>query len=143
MPSPISPSGSGPILTLRNISKSFGGTRALTDAQLDLHPGQVTALIGENGAGKSTLVKILTGIYEPDGGVIRLDGSAVRIDSPAGAQRLGISAIHQESVVFDDVSVAENIFVTARPRRYGLIDWGEMRRRAASILAQLEANIGP
>ena len=141
MSSPIS--ASGPILTLRNISKSFGGTRALTDAQLDLYPGQVTALIGENGAGKSTLVKILTGIYEPDGGVILLDGSPVRINSPADAQRVGINAIHQESVVFDDVSVAENIFVTARPRRYGLIDWDEMRRRATSILAQLEANIDP
>jgi len=143
MSNPISASGSGPILTLRNISKSFGGTRALSDAQLDLYPGKVAALIGENGAGKSTLVKILTGIYGPDGGVIRLDGSPVRINSPSDAQKLGISAIHQESVVFDDVSVAENIFVTTRPRRYGLIDWGEMRRRAASILAQLEANIDP
>jgi rhamnose transport system ATP-binding protein len=134
---------SGPILTLRNISKSFGGTRALTDAQLDLHSGEVTALVGENGAGKSTLVKILTGIYQPDGGVLRLDGSPVRINSPADAQRLGISVIHQESVVFDDVSVAENIFVTARPRRYGLIDWAAMRCRAAGILAQLEASIDP
>ena len=132
-----------PVLTLRNISKSFGGTRALTDAQLDLHCGQVTALIGENGAGKSTLVKILTGIYQPDSGVIQLDGSPVRINSPADAQKVGISVIHQESVVFDDVSVAENIFVTARPRRYGLIDWREMRRRAISILAQLEATIDP
>jgi rhamnose transport system ATP-binding protein len=134
---------SGPILTLRNISKSFGGTRALSDAQLDLHLGQVTALVGENGAGKSTLVKILTGIYHPDGGVIRLDGSPVRINSPSEAQKLGISVIHQESVVFDDVSVAENIFVTARPRRYGLINWAQMRRRAAAILAQLEASIDP
>jgi rhamnose transport system ATP-binding protein len=132
-----------PILSLRNISKSFGGTRALTDAQLDLRPGEVTALVGENGAGKSTLVKILTGIYQPDGGVIRLDGVPVRINSPADAQKLGISVIHQESVVFDDVSVAENIFVTARPRRYGLIDWAQMRRRAAAILAQLEATIDP
>jgi rhamnose transport system ATP-binding protein len=135
--------GATPILSLRNISKSFGGTRALADGQLDLHAGEVTALVGENGAGKSTLVKILTGIYQPDSGVIRLDGSPVRINSPADAQKLGISVIHQESVVFDDVSVAENIFVTARPRRYGLIDWAGMRRRAASILAQLEASIDP
>ena len=143
MSNPTSASGPGPILSLRNISKSFGGTRALTDAQLDLHSGQVTALVGENGAGKSTLVKILTGIYQPDDGIIRLDGSPVRIHSPADAQKLGISVIHQESVVFDDVSVAENIFVTARPRRYGLIDWAQMRRRAAGILTQLEASIDP
>lgn len=132
-----------PILTLRNISKSFGGTRALVDAQLELYPAEITALVGENGAGKSTLVKILTGLYQPDGGQICLDGVPIKINSPAEAQRLGISVIHQESVVFDDVSVAENIFVTARPRRYGLIDWPQMRRRAAAILKQLESDIDP
>jgi rhamnose transport system ATP-binding protein len=132
-----------PILSLRHVSKSFGGTRALNDAQLDLHCGQVTALIGENGAGKSTVVKILTGVYQPDTGQIYLDGAPVKISSPANAQRQGISVIHQESVVFDDVSVAENIFVTARPHRYGLIDWPEMNRRAAAILRQLEADIDP
>jgi rhamnose transport system ATP-binding protein len=130
-------------LTLENISKSFGGSRALLDAQLDLHRGHVTALIGENGAGKSTLVKILTGVYQPDAGRICLDGKPVRIGSPADAQRRGISVIHQESVVFDDVSVAENIFITTRPRRCGLIDWREMNRRAATLLKQLEANIEP
>jgi rhamnose transport system ATP-binding protein len=143
--SPNSPrfSEQGPLLCLRNISKFFGGTRALADARLDLHAGQVTALIGENGAGKSTLVKILTGIHQPDSGAIHLDGVPIRINSPAEAQRLGISVIHQESVVFDDVSVAENIFVTAHPRRYGLIDWPEMRRRAAALLKQLESDINP
>ena len=105
--SPSSLASSDPVLSLLNISKSFGGTRALVDGQLDLHAGEVTALIGENGAGKSTLVKILTGIYQPDCGVIRLDGAPVRIHSPADAQKLGISVIHQESIVFDDVSVAE------------------------------------
>jgi ABC-type sugar transport system ATPase subunit len=77
-------------------------------------------------------VKILIGIYQPDGGIIRLDCSPVRIDSPTDAQKLGISVIHQKSVAFEDASVAKNIFVTARPRRYGLIDWAEMRRRSAS-----------
>jgi len=113
------------------------------DGQLDLHAGEVTALIGENGAGKSTLVKILTGIYQPDSGVIQLDGAPVRIHSPADAQKLGISVIHQESVVFDDISVAENIFITARPTRCGLVDWAAMRHRATRILAQLETNIDP
>ena len=139
----MSGSPPAPILTLRDIAKSYRGTRALVAGQLELHPGEVTALIGENGAGKSTLVKILTGIYQPDSGVICLDGSPVRINSPAHAQKLGISVIHQESVVFDDVSVAENIFVTARPRRYGLIDWAGTRRRAAAILEQLESTLDP
>jgi rhamnose transport system ATP-binding protein len=132
-----------PLLSLRNIRKSFGGTRALTDGRLDLYAGQVTALIGENGAGKSTLVKILTGIHQPDGGAIQLDGKTLRIGSPADARRHGISVIHQESVVFDDLSVAENIFVTAHPRRFGVVDWAGMRRAAAKILARLEAPIDP
>jgi rhamnose transport system ATP-binding protein len=134
---------SEPLLSLRNIRKSFGGTRALVEGRLDLHGGQVTALIGENGAGKSTLVKILTGIHQPDGGAIRLDGREVRIESPADARKLGISVIHQESVVFDDLSVAENIFVTTHPRRFGVIDWAGMRRAATSILTRLDAQIDP
>jgi rhamnose transport system ATP-binding protein len=132
-----------PLLSLRDIRKSFGGTHALRDGRLDLHAGQVTALIGENGAGKSTLVKILTGVHQPDGGVIRVDGHEARIDSPADARRLGVSVIHQESVVFDDLSVAENIFVTAHPHRFGAVDWTSMRRAAADILKRLDAPIDP
>jgi rhamnose transport system ATP-binding protein len=134
---------SAPLLSLRNLRKSFGGTRALTEGHLDLHAGQVTALIGENGAGKSTLVKILTGVHQPDAGSIRLEGREVRIGSPVEARRLGISVIHQESVVFDDLSVAENIFVTAMPRRLGVIDWRAMDQAAAKLLARLGARIGP
>jgi rhamnose transport system ATP-binding protein len=134
---------SEPLLSLRNIRKSFGGTRALVEGRLDLYGGQVTALIGENGAGKSTLVKILTGVHQPDSGAIRLDGREVRIESPADARSLGISVIHQESVVFDDLSVAENIFVTAHPRRYGVVDWARMRRAATSIMMRLDAQIDP
>jgi rhamnose transport system ATP-binding protein len=130
-------------LSLRNVRKSFGVTRALTDGRLDLHSGEVTALIGENGAGKSTLVKILTGIHQPDGGSLLLDGREIRINSPAHAQRLGISVIHQESVVFDDLSVAENIFVTAHPRRFGFVDWRRTRQAAVRLLAQLEVAIDP
>jgi rhamnose transport system ATP-binding protein len=132
-----------PLLQLAGIKKSFGGTRALTDGALSLHAGQITALIGENGAGKSTLVKILTGVQQPDSGDIQLDGHTVRIASPQVAQRLGISAIHQESVLFDDLSVAENIFVSAWPQRSGRIDWRTLNARAAGILEQLEAKIDP
>ena len=106
-------------------------------------PGEVTALIGENGAGKSTLVKILTGVHHADGGVIRFNGEPVRIDSADGAGRLGISAIFQEAVVFDDLSVAENIFVTDRPRKHGMVDWATMRSRAKTILAGLDPRIDP
>lgn len=77
------PSGNAPLVQLSGISKSFGGTRALESAELALYAGSITALVGENGAGKSTLVKILTGIYQPDGGRITLCGKSVRIRSPA------------------------------------------------------------
>jgi rhamnose transport system ATP-binding protein len=128
---------------LSGISKSFGGTRALESAELALYAGSITALVGENGAGKSTLVKILTGIYQPDGGRITLCGKSVRIRSPAHAQQLGISVIHQEAVVFDELSVAENIFVTARPRRWGLIDWARMRRDAGRLMERLDCPLDP
>lgn len=74
-----------PVLSLRGITKSFPGVRALNGVQLDLYPGQVTALIGENGAGKSTIVKILTGIYQPDDGTISVDGIATRFSHCAGS----------------------------------------------------------
>jgi rhamnose transport system ATP-binding protein len=134
---------SRPVLELAGVSKSFGGTRALIDAGLVLYPAEVCALLGENGAGKSTLVKILTGVQQPDGGRLLVDGRNARISSPQDAARLGISVIHQESVVFDDLSVAENIFIASPPTRYRLIDWRLMRRRAAALLAELESGIDP
>ena len=137
------PSGNAPLVQLSGISKSFGGTRALESVELALYAGSITALVGENGAGKSTLVKILTGIYQPDGGRITLCGKSVRIRSPAHAQQLGISVIHQEAVVFDELSVAENIFVTARPRRWGLIDWARMRRDAGRLMERLDCPLDP
>jgi rhamnose transport system ATP-binding protein len=132
-----------PALVLSHIQKSFGGARALLDASLTLHSGQVTALIGENGAGKSTLVKVLCGFHQPDAGEILIDGRTVHIADAEHARRLGINVVHQECVVFDNLSVAENIFISERPRRRRAIAWQEMRRRAASILRQLDAAFEP
>ncbi|MBX3576347.1 MAG: sugar ABC transporter ATP-binding protein [Rhizobiaceae bacterium] len=129
-----------PLLSLSGVSKSFPGVRALHDVSLSLYPGQVTALIGENGAGKSTLVKILTGIYRPDEGEIRVSGDAVRLQGAEHAFRHGITAIHQETVLFDDLSVAENVYLGHAPRtRIGLIDWRAMRRQAADVLKRMGA----
>src|SRR3990172_3064243 len=94
-----------PVLTLAGISKSFPGVRALSGVSLDVYPGEVTALIGENGAGKSTLVKILTGVYRPDKGRILLDGEAIAIPNAEAAFHLGITATHQETVLFDELTV--------------------------------------
>lgn len=131
-----------PILTLNGIVKKFPGVRALSSVSLDLYAGQVTALIGENGAGKSTLVKILTGIYQPDEGEISIDNEVVNLATPAHAARAGITAIHQETVLFDELSVAENIFIGHAPRtRLGLVDWRKMNHEAAAILDRIGAPI--
>jgi rhamnose transport system ATP-binding protein len=129
-----------PLLTLSGISKSFPGVRALHNVSLSLYPGQVTALIGENGAGKSTLVKILTGIYQPDTGEISVGGVSVHLTSAHKAFEHGITAIHQETVLFDDLSVAENIFLGHAPRtRFGTIDWKKMRAHAREVLDTMHA----
>ena len=133
-----------PLLALAGVSKSFPGVRALSGVSLELYPGEVTALIGENGAGKSTLVKILTGIYQPDAGTIHLDGKAASFASPRAAAQAGVTAIHQETVLFDELSVAENIFLGHAPRgRFGLIDWPAMNAAAAALLERVGARIAP
>lgn len=133
-----------PVLSLRGISKSFPGVKALQEVQLDLYPGQVTALVGENGAGKSTIVKVLTGIYQPDGGTIAVDGVAMAFHSPDAAARAGVTAIHQETVLFDELSVAENIWLGHAPRgRFGLIDVVAMRAKAVELLASINAALDP
>jgi len=117
------------------ITKTFPGVKALDQVKLDLYPGQVTALVGENGAGKSTTVKILTGIYTPNGGTIRIDGEAVAFSSPNVASEAGITAIHQETVLFDELSVGENIFIGHAPRTpFGLIDTTKMHSTAKALL---------
>ena len=88
--------GSEPILSLRNVSKKFGAVSALTDIELDVHAGEVVALVGDNGAGKSTLVKVLAGVHAPSAGTIRFDGREVTLDSPAAAMKLGIATVYQD-----------------------------------------------
>jgi rhamnose transport system ATP-binding protein len=128
-----------PFLTLTDIRKSFGGARALERVSLELHPGSVTALLGENGAGKSTLVKILSGVHQPDGGEIHLEGRPIRIANPLAARAFGVSVVHQECLVFDNLSVAENLFVNCLPGRRGLVDWHQLQRRADAVLRELDA----
>ncbi len=133
-----------PLLSLEGITKTFPGVRALSDVSLKLYPGKVTALIGENGAGKSTVVKVLTGIYQPDEGDIRMAGQPVRFPTPQSAESAGVTAIHQETVLFDELSVAENIFLGHAPKgRFGLIDNSAMTTLASDILFSIGAKIDP
>jgi rhamnose transport system ATP-binding protein len=130
-----------PILSLKAVSKRFPGVRALHNVGLTLRAGEVMALIGENGAGKSTLVKILTGIYQPDEGEIQVAGKTVTCASPRDAWAAGIAAIHQETVMFDELSVAENIFMGHMPvAAGGRIDWVKMRTESRRLLKRLDAD---
>ena len=138
-------SASTPLLSLKGITKIFPGVRALENVQLDLWPGKVTALIGENGAGKSTLVKVMTGIYQPEEGEILYKAIPIHLPTPESAHKVGITAIHQETVLFDELSVSENIFVGQYLYK-GLLktlDWPAMHRRANEILTRLEVQIDP
>lgn len=138
-------SASTPLLSLKGITKVFPGVRALENVQLDLWPGKVTALIGENGAGKSTLVKVMTGIYQPEEGEILYKAIPIQLPNPESAHKVGITAIHQETVLFDELSVTENIFVGQYLHR-GLLkklDWPAMHRKASEILTRLEVQIDP
>ena len=139
-----SPSAAAPILSLSGVSKSFPGVRALNNVSFSLQAGEVTALIGENGAGKSTIVKILTGIYVPDTGAVQVQGEEKHFASTRDSWAAGIAAIHQETVMFDELSVAENIFMGHMPQsRSGAIDWGVMKSRAADLLKRIEADFEP
>ncbi len=129
-----------PVVSMDAITKTFPGVKALDSVQLDLYAGQVTALVGENGAGKSTTVKILTGIYQPDEGTIRIDGDPIRFANANAAGDAGITAIHQETVLFDELSVAENIFLGHAPRNtFGLIDSRAMHEAASKLLESIGA----
>ena len=129
------------LLQLRQINKHFPGVHALKDAQFDVRPGEVHALIGENGAGKSTMIKIVSGVYQPDTGEILLDGQPVEFSNPREAHLAGIATIYQELGLYPELSVAENIFMGHAPmvKRFGLqtVDWERMEAEAVTLLAEL------
>ncbi len=128
-----------PLLRARDIEKSFPGVHALSGVSFEVKAGEVHALLGENGAGKSTLIKILSGVYQPDGGAIMIDGRETRFATPEDAKRAGVATIYQELLLFPELSVAENIFLGHAPRAGGgRIDWRAMRAKAEALLASLE-----
>jgi monosaccharide-transporting ATPase len=123
------------LLSIRSLSKSFPGTKALQGVDFDLAAGEVHALLGENGAGKSTLIKCLTGAYRRDEGEILLDGMAVAPASTAEAQALGIGTVYQEVNLLPNMTVAQNLTFGREPRRFGLVDGRAQSRMAREMLA--------
>ncbi len=131
------------ILETRGISKEFSGVRVLNDVSIRVRSGEIMGLIGENGAGKSTLIKIISGIYQPSGGALRLDGRDVDIPDYISAKKLGIAIVPQEFNLINTLTVYENIFLGNEIRKpSGLLDKGEMRKQAAAQLRELKMPVG-
>jgi len=133
------------LLTIEGVSKSFPGVQALKDVQLNLNNGEVLALVGENGAGKSTLMKVLSGIYKRDEGIIKLNNQEINIEGPLQAQKLGIAIIHQEMNLMPHLTVAQNILIGREPRKwFGIAcDDKELNRRAKILLDELSLSLEP
>lgn len=124
------------LLSIRSLTKTFPGTRALDGVDFDLRAGEVHALLGENGAGKSTLIKCLTGAYRRDGGTVTLDGAPIDPRSTVEAQELGIGTVYQEVNLLPNLTVAQNLMFGREPRRFGMIQGRAMRREARAMLTE-------
>jgi simple sugar transport system ATP-binding protein len=142
VPAAVPASAGTPLLEARDVSKYFGAVVALEGVSLAVRAGEVNCLLGDNGAGKSTLIKILSGVYEPDGGSILTDGQTVRFGSPRDALDAGIATVYQDLSVLPLMSVSRNFFLGNEPT----IGWGPLRRfdaaRAAGIAREEMLRIG-
>ena len=135
------------LLELKNVSKSFGTNKVLFDVNFTLDRGEIHAIVGENGAGKSTMMNIIDGLVKPDSGELYLEGEYVKINSPIAAQKLGIGFVHQEIALCQDVSVAQNIFMSQVPmsmRRKVFMNYRKQEIEARALLKRLDSeNINP
>jgi ABC-type sugar transport system ATPase subunit len=136
---------SEPFLLAKNIAKRFGGLTALAGVDLEIHRGEVLALLGDNGAGKSTFIKILSGAHAPSEGEILIDGRVVAFGSPQDAANVGIATIFQELALSENLTVVENVFLGRELVRsiagFPLLRHAEMRRRVKDLLSSLDAHI--
>ncbi|QUX93427.1 D-xylose ABC transporter ATP-binding protein [Marinomonas sp. A3A] len=132
------------VLEVDHVRKEFPGVLALDDVMLKVRPGSVHALMGENGAGKSTLMKVIAGIYQPDSGEIRLRGETITLETPLKAQESGIAMIHQELLLMNQMTVAENIWIRREPTNsFGFIDHSEMHRMTEELFERLNIQLDP
>lgn len=129
-------------LSCEGLCKSYPGVQSLDNVGIEIAPGSIHALVGENGAGKSTLVAVLSGAIQPDTGILYMDGHPIEHPSTRAAKDAGIHVVHQELMLFSDMTVAENIFLGEEPKNWlGMMDRVEMRRRSATILSDLGTKI--
>jgi ribose transport system ATP-binding protein len=137
------PAGNAPTLCAKGLSKVYGAITVLSDVTLDIHAGQVHAIIGENGAGKSTLMKLLSGHVTPTAGGLQMEGQAVAFADAVEAENAGVVLVHQEILLAPDLTVAQNIFLGREIRRGFMVDDRAMNRRAAELLARVGATARP
>lgn len=130
-----------PVLSMTGVSKRFGAVQALKDIEFSVDAGEVVALVGDNGAGKSTLVKTIAGVYTPDEGQVRFDGSDVAIDSPARAQELGIATVFQDLALCDNLDVVGNLFLGNEVLHGRALDEVTMEKESWRLLRELSAKI--
>jgi ABC-type sugar transport system ATPase subunit len=130
-------------LEISSVSKSYGATKALVDVSFSILPGELHAIVGENGAGKSTLINILSGVTLPDEGSVKLGSQSLQLRSTQSARAAGIATVFQELSLAEALSVEENICAGREPARLGLIDRGELRRRAEETLQKLGVSLQP
>ena len=131
------PDGISPLLRLHGIGKNFGPVQALDGIDLDIPPGQVTALVGDNGAGKSTLIKTISGIWQPDRGELFWEGRPVSLHGPRDATGLGIATVYQDLALCDNLDIVQNMLLGHEPVRRGLLDEISMEKTARKTLADL------
>ena len=136
-PATAAANGEQPLLRLVGVGKNFGPVRALTDVNLDVPVGQVTALVGDNGAGKSTLIKTIAGIWTQDHGEILWEGKPVRLHSPKDATDLGIATVYQDLALADNLDIVQNMFLGREPVRHFVLDETTMEKDAKRTLADL------
>ncbi len=130
-----------PVWEAVGLIKRFAGITAVDGVSLRLHPGEIHGLIGANGSGKSTLIKMLCGVYQPDGGAILRQGEPVALPNPSDARDAGVATVFQEFSLVPSLSVAENIHLGRLPRKHGQIDWRTLRQSAIDVLAEIDAHI--
>jgi D-xylose transport system ATP-binding protein len=131
----------GPALSVQGVSKRFGAVEALVECSLEIHPGEVVALVGDNAAGKSTLAKMIAGVLQPDSGYIEIDGAAAQLSSPAAARQHGVAAVFQDLGVCDNLDVTANVYLGQERSHHGLLDVHEMDDVVRDVLRTIGANV--
>lgn len=130
-----------PLISVKNVSKSFGGINALNNVSFDIYDNEVLALLGDNGAGKSTLIKIISGALKPDSGELIINGEKVKIEEPEQAKKFGIKTVYQDLALFGILDVTSNLFAGEEYSKWGFVQRKKMDQRSKEVLDKLNIQV--